>query len=143
MRGNLIGLDYSALDEYRKKLEALGGDATKQAFNDALKASQSYVAEQAAEAMKKHNDTGRVSESIVDNTDAEWTADSGQIPVGFSFKNGGLPSVFLMRGTKVYGQPHIKPDRKLYNAVYGKKTKEKVLELQRQALGKAIREAEL
>lgn len=49
--------------------------------------------------------------------------------VGFDITAGGtyngLPSIFLMYGTQLYGQPHIKPDRNLYNAVYGAATKKK------------------
>jgi hypothetical protein len=38
-----------------------------------------------------------------------------------------------MYGTKVHGQPHVQPDKKLYDAVYGSKNKRQVQKIQEEA----------
>ncbi len=139
MARNKLSVDFTGVDRYIERLQELGGESTKRAIEGALKASQAYVANSAAQAMKPHDKTGAVSRSIVRNAPVEWTGDTvAAIPVGFKISDGGLPSIFLMYGTKVHGQPHITPDRALYNAVYGAKVKHKVRELQRAAFDKVI-----
>ena len=139
MARNKLSVDFTGVDRYIERLQELGGESTKRAIEGALKASQAYVANSAAQAMKPHDKTGAVSRSIVRNAPVEWTGDTvAAIPVGFKISDGGLPSIFLMYGTKVHGQPHITPDRALYNAVYGAKVKRKVRELQRAAFDKVI-----
>ena len=71
--------------------------------------------------MAPHNDRGITAESIVTSPHIEWAGSVGSVDIGFDIPNGGLPSVFLM-----YGTPKMTPDRKLYNAVYGNKTKQLV-----------------
>lgn len=139
MARNKLSVDFTGVDRYIERLQELGGESTRRAIEGALKASQAYVANSAAQAMKPHDKTGAVSRSIVRNAPVEWTGDTvAAIPVGFKISDGGLPSIFLMYGTKVHGQPHITPDRALYNAVYGAKVKRKVRELQRAAFDKVI-----
>lgn len=139
MARNKLSVDFTGVDRYIERLQELGEESTKRAIEGALKASQAYVANSAAQAMKPHDKTGAVSRSIVRKAPVEWTGDTvAAIPVGFKISDGGLPSIFLMYGTKVHGQPHITPDRALYNAVYGAKVKRKVRELQRAAFDKVI-----
>ena len=139
MARNKLSVDFTGVDRYIERLQELGGESTRRAIEGALKASQAYVANSAAQAMKPHDKTGAVSRSIVRNAPVEWTGDTvAAIPVGFKISDGGLPSIFLMYGTKVHGQPHITPDRALYNAVYGAKVKRKVRELQHAAFDKVI-----
>ena len=59
---------------------------------------------------------------------------------GFKISDGGLASIFLMYGTKIHGQPHVSPDKKLYNAIFGATTKKKIQEIQAQAFFKMIDE---
>ena len=44
-----------------------------------------------------------------------------------------------MYGTKVYGQPHEAPDRALYNAVYGEKTKKEIRRIHEEVFDKVLR----
>ena len=138
MAKNKITVDFAGYDVIKKQLDALGGDATKRAIESALKASQQVVAENVNAAMQPHNKTGKVKKSIVTNSPVVWTGDTAEIGVGFSISGGGLPSIFLMYGTKLFGQPHITPDRNLYNAVYGAKVRKEIQSIQEQAFNKVL-----
>lgn len=138
MAKNKITIDFNGYDVIKKQLDALGGNATQQAVESALKASQQIVAEQVAAAISPHTETGETKRSIVTNSPVEWTGDAAQIAVGSDINGGGLPSIFLMYGTKLHGQPHIEPDRNLYNAVYGAQTRKKIMEIQEQAFNKVL-----
>ena len=140
-RKNKMTVDFSGLEIYQKKLESIGGEATKRAFTSALRASQNVVRQNVTSAMQKHNDSGDTSRAIIKNANVEWTGDVASIDVGFDIAGGGLASIFLMYGTKLHGQPHITPDRNLYNAVYGTKTKNDIKKIQEQAFQKVIERA--
>ena len=138
MAKNKITIDFDGYEVIKKQLDALGGNATTRAVESALKASQQVVAEQVAAEISPHTETGKTKQSIVTNSPVEWTGDAAQIGVGFDINGGGLPSIFLMYGTKLHGQPHIEPDRNLYNAVYGAQTRKKIMEIQEQAFYKVL-----
>ena len=138
MAKNKITVDFPGYDILKKQLDALGGDATKRAIESALKASQQVVAEQVSAAITPHTFTGKTKKSIVTNDPVEWTGDTASVGVGFNIRGGGLPSIFLMYGTTLHGQPHIKPDRNLYNAVYGTKTKQEIMKIQELAFDKVV-----
>lgn len=139
MGRNKLSVDFTGVEQYLKQLEQLSGEAPKRAIEGALKQSQQYVAQQAEAAMKPHRESGDTAKSIIKNAPVEWTGDTeAAIPAGFKISEGGLPSIFLMYGTEIHGQPHITPDRKLYNAVYGAATKRKVRELQEKAFDKVL-----
>lgn len=138
MAKNKITINFSGYDVIKKQLDTLGGDATKRAVESALKGSQQVVAEQVNAAMSAHDETGATKRSIVNNSPVEWTGDVAKIAVGFDISGGGLPSIFLMYGTKLHGQPHITPDRNLYNAVYGAQTRKRISEIQEQAFNKVL-----
>lgn len=140
-RKNEMTVDFSGLDIYKKKLNSIGGEATQRAFTSALRASQNVIRENVTAAMQKHNDSGGTSRAIIKDSDVGWTGDIASIDVGFDITGGGLASIFLMYGTKLHGQPHITPDRNLYNAVYGAKTRKEVLKIQEEAFQKVIERA--
>lgn len=138
MAKNKISIDFPGYELLKKQLDELGGSATTRAVESALKASQQVVAEKVSAAMTPHTMTGRTSKSIVHNSSVEWTGDTASVGVGFDISDGGLASIFLMYGTKLHGQPHIKPDRNLYNAVYGPQTRKEILQIQEQAFEKVL-----
>lgn len=135
---NRISLEFDGFDVLKKQLDELGGEATERAVTDALKASQSVIARNVESAMQTHNRSGAVSRSIINGSQPGWTGTTAEIGVGFKISDGGLPSIFLMYGTKLHGQPHVKPDRKLYNAVYGKQTIDQIHAIQREAFEKVL-----
>lgn len=137
---NKISLEFAGFSVLKRQLDMLGGDATKEAVNNALTASQQLIAEKTQAAMQPHRLTGKTAESIVDNSAYKpvWTGTTAEISVGFDISDGGLASIFLMYGTKLHGQPHIAPDRKLYDAVYGAATKREIQAIQRKEFEKVL-----
>jgi hypothetical protein len=141
MAKNKMSIQFDGLEVYRKQLEQLGGgQAVKRAFDEALEESQKLIAEKVTAAMSPHNNTGKVKRSIITHDPPEWTGDTGAVNVGFDIMGGGLPSIFLMYGTQLYGQPHIQPDRNLYNAVYGATVRKQIREIQEKAFSRVLNE---
>ena len=141
MAKNRISIDFDGFNVLKKQLDEIGGNATQRAVESALKASQQVIAEQVENAIEPHTLTGKTKKSIVSNSPVEWTGDTASVGVGFDISGGGLPSIFLMYGTTVHGQPHITPDMNLFNAIYGNATKKRVTEIQENAFFKVIEEA--
>lgn len=145
MARNKLTIDFRGIDEYQKKLEAIGGDATKRAFESAMKASQQVVKQSVTAAMQPHRETGETAGTVISDKPVEWTQSTAKIPVGFDigedkhWKDDRLSSVFVMYGTNVHGQPHVAPDRKLYDAVYGAAVRRKIRKLQEDAFKKVLR----
>ena len=139
-------VDFAQLDAYIRELEEIGGEAVERAVDSALKASQQVVKAAVTAAMQEHRDPGATSGTIISGKPPEWTGGTARIPVGFDIgetdrhkKDDRLASVFLMYGTKVHGQPHEAPDRKLYNAVYGAATRRRIRRIQEEAFSKVLR----
>lgn len=126
MAKNKIGLEFEGFKELMAKFDRLGGD-TEKTVEKMLKKSQEHVARKLKVDMMKHHRTGKTEGSIVDDNKVEWHGFAAETGIGFDLKNHGMPSIFLM-----YGTPRMKKDSKLYNDVYGKKTKNEIAELQKQ-----------
>lgn len=146
MAKNKMSVDFKGLDAYIRKLESIDETAVKRAFDSALLASEQVVKESVTAAMQEHNDTGHTASTIISGKQPEWTQSIGKAPVGFDIgntdhrqKDDRLASVFLMYGTKVYGQPHEAPDRNLYKAVYGAAVRRRVRKIQEEAFAKVLR----
>lgn len=146
MAKNKMSVDFKGLDNYIKRLESIDESAVKRAFDSALLASEQVVKESVTAAMQEHNDTGHTASTIISGKAPEWTQSIGKAPVGFDIgntdhrqKDDRLASVFLMYGTKVYGQPHEAPDRNLYKAVYGAAVRRRVRKIQEEAFAKVLR----
>lgn len=128
-----LELDFPMLDILQKKLETIGGDALDRAVETALQKSNAYISQQLEEAMAKHNRTGKAEGTLLKQTEVLKTGTEYSANTGFDISAGGLPSIFLMYGTTVHGQPHISPDVNLYNAIYGTATKKIIQEIQANA----------
>ena len=132
-----MSVDFAGVDVFLEQLKALGEGAAQKATENALKATQAYIAKQAEQAMKKHEPpigkygTNTTDKAIIKDYPVEWTQTTASIAVGFDLENGGMPSLYLMHGTELNGQPHIKEDAELYDAVYGSKTRREVHKLQK------------
>ena len=128
-----LGLDYSEFGLLTKQLQELDGDIRK-TTEEALKKSQRYVHQNLGREMQKHNRTYTTVRSLVKNPSVIWVGKTrAEIPVGFDISNGGLASIFLM-----YGTPKMDKDQALYNALFGKKTKEEIANIQRGVFFDAI-----
>lgn len=133
MAKNKLSLDFPAYDHLKKQLEKVGGNALQQAVDKALTDSEKYIDRQLKTAIQPHRRSGRTEKSLKDSNKPEWSGTQASIDVGFDISDGGLASIFLMYGTKMHGQPHVKPDKKLYDALYGSKTKKKIQQIQEEA----------
>ena len=129
-----LKLDFSGLDKMIEDMHKMGANV-KEVAESSLKKSRDYINKNLESAMTPHNRSGETMKSLKD-APVEWSGTVAKIPVGFDIKNGGLPSIFLMYGTKVYGTPRIKKDMKLYKAIYGKDTMAKIEEIMRGELQK-------
>lgn len=135
MAKNKLRLEFKGFEEYAARLDELGGDL-KATTEKALKESHALVTPKIKAAMTKHNRTGGTSRAILDKSAVVWDGAVASIDVGFDIQSGGMPSIFLM-----YGTPRVKPDRDLYNAIYGNKTKKEIKELQQEIFSAAIKKA--
>lgn len=133
MAKNKIGLQFEGFDELSAKLEKLGGDL-KATTEKALQDTHDFITPNLHADMAQHKRTGNTERSIVDNAKVQWAGTVASIDVGFDLTNGGMPSIYLM-----YGTPKMKPDKKLYNDIYGSKTKKDVAELQQKIFVDAIK----
>lgn len=139
MAKNKLTIDFKGFDVLKNQLEKLGGNV-KEATEEALKKSEKIVEQNLIEAMNPHNRTHDTEKSIIRNPPVEWTGETATVNVGFDLENGGMPSVYLMYGTTLHGQPHIAPDQKLYDAIYGAAVKKEIKKIQEQIFKKAIEE---
>lgn len=135
---NKMTVNFDGMQRLQRQLDELGGESTKRAIEGALKSSQQVVARKTDAAMQPHIRTGKTKASIIKDGQVEWTGDTASINVGFDLQNGGMPSIYLMHGTTLHGQPHIKPDKNLYDAVYGSATKKEVKKVQEEAFNKVL-----
>jgi hypothetical protein len=136
-RKNRLTIDFDGFDILQKQLIEMGGDA-KQAAEKALIESHKIVTQKVTAAMVKHRESGGTADAIIKAPSVEWTGDTASVDVGFDITGGGLASIFLMYGTQLHGQPHITPDRNLYNAVYGSQTRKEILAVQESEYRKMI-----
>ena len=125
-------LEFSGFEELSARLEELGGDL-KATTEQALQSTHGFITPKLQADMGRHRRTGKTAASIIKNTKVQWAGDVASIDVGFNLSNGGMPSIFLM-----YGTPRMRPDKKLYNDIYGSRTKKEVAELQEKTVMRAI-----
>lgn len=133
-------MQFDGMDAIIRQLEQLEVDV-RQTVTDALQEAGQLVTEQARAAIQPHYRTGKTEASLRENPTVEWTGTEAAVNVGFDINNGGLPSIFLMYGTKVHGTPRAKKDTKLYNAFYGAETQKKIEKIERDALNAAVEKA--
>lgn len=142
MGKNRITIDFKGFEEYAAKLDELGGsNALRQGVEAGLKASKQLVNKQLKQAIKKSNlpksgtySTGRTEKSISKDFSVVWEGDTAVIKIGFEFSKSGLTSIMLM-----YGTPKMPKVAGLWEAVYGNSTKNKMRQMQQEALDKVIK----
>ena len=123
-----FGLDLDGLEEFAKRLENINVSVQETA-EEALSETHAHVTRkvEAAVAGSKYNfqRTGKTKSTLQKKPNITWEGSTATVRVGFDISNGGLPSIFLM-----YGTPSITPDKTLYNAFYGGKTKKEIKDIQ-------------
>lgn len=133
-------LDFHEMEAMLKRFEKFGA-STKIPIENALKKSHSFVTKNLHEHMKKeylpahgeysHGDTEK---SIVEDETVYWIGDKAYIGVGFDMSKSKT-SIFLM-----YGTPRMKPNKKIYEDVWGRKTRRQIREIQEEAMWDALDE---
>lgn len=136
-------LEIEGFDHIIRRITELEGNA-KKVTEKALRETHSIVTAKAEKAMGNSYlpaggdySKGDTLRSLRRNAEIEWHGDIAQVPVGFDIDHNGLTSIFLM-----YGTPRMEPDRELYNAFYGNKTKQEVIQAQENAFYDEIRRLE-
>ena len=132
MAKNKIGLKFDDIEDMLKRLERVEGDI-KATTEAALKASKQAVAPGIQREIARHRRTGTTEATLDKDMSVKWEGTKGAIKIGFNIRKGGLPSIFLM-----YGTPRMKKDTKLYNSVYGAKTKKTIAAAQKEVFEKRI-----
>lgn len=121
---NKTRIEFDGFEEVIARLTKLDGDI-KGVTEKALRETHKVITHKAEEAIGPHKETGATEKSLKKNAEIKWVGGEASVETGFSIRNGGLPSIFLM-----YGTPRMKKDQNLYNAFFGNKTKKEVMELQ-------------
>lgn len=126
-------LKFTGMKEYMKRLNDMGKDIKKVSENALKESAETITREEIWEEIILHYVTGETEESLVEDQDVKWLGNTAEIGVGFSIRNGGLASIFLM-----YGTPTMKPDQALYNSIYGARTIRKMRKVQEEEFKKGI-----
>lgn len=134
MPRNRIGMSFAGFEEMAAEFDALGGEL-REVITECLETSHALVTLKLHADMARHYRTGKTERSILDDAQVEWSGTMASIDVGFSVRKGGLASIFLM-----YGTPRMKKDTKLYNDIYGKKTRDEIRALQEEIFRKKMDE---
>lgn len=139
MARNKIGLQFSGLEEMIERLEAAEADI-KTATEAALKASKQVVNQQLTRDTVNANfpaggkyATGALKKSIDKDFNVKWEGTTASLKIGYDFKKSGMASIFLMHGT-----PKMPKVQKLYDDIYGNRTKRQVAKVQEEAMEKVI-----
>lgn len=137
-RKNRTGIDFSALSDMVTQLNRLN-KSVDTAVENALLESKKYVTPIVQREMQKHNgSTGKTKAAIEKNNQVKNDGVGAHVDVGFDISKeintSGFPvSIFLM-----YGTPKQAPDKKLYNAIYGSKTRKEIAKIQEEEFLKVL-----
>ena len=130
---NKTRIEFDGFEEVIARLTKLDGDI-KGVTEKALRETHKIITKKAETAIAPHKETGATEKSLKRNAEIEWAGTLASVETGFSIRQGGLPSIFLM-----YGTPRMKKDQNLYNAFFGNKTRKEVMELQEKLFYDEIR----
>lgn len=127
-----MGIQIDGFDRILKELDRLEAD-TKEVAEKALKKTFDIVQKKTEIGMQKQNlpakgryDSGETRKAIIQRPEVSWSGDTASVDVGFDLKQDeGFVSIFLMHGT-----PKMKPNKKLYDTFYAKKTKDEIIQAQ-------------
>lgn len=121
---NKTRIEFEGFEEVVARLTKLNGDV-KGVTEKALKETHKVITQKAENAIAPHKETGATEKSLKRQANIEWAGTVASVETGFSIREGGLASIFLM-----YGTPRMRKDQNLYNAFFGNKTKKEIKEIQ-------------
>ena len=152
MGKNKFSLDFDDFLKLADQVDRLGDGYLKLATENALRKSTDYVNQEVENAMNKSKysftagqggSKGRARESLekVSQMPIKWEGTKAFAYIGVDLSEA-TEVIFLMNGTTLNGNPHIKADTKLKNAIKVKgKVKKKASEIQKEEFTKVIEEA--
>ena len=144
-----FGIQFKGFSEMIANYQKLGGD-TKRIVEECLEVVPEMVNPNLESDMARHRRTGRTVRSLSKDAQVIWSGTKAQIPVGFKYREGGFPSIFLMYGTarhapyNQYGRGNgtnkgMDADRKLYNDIYGAAIQRRIADKQEEIFTQAIK----
>lgn len=125
MSEKLVFMDAPNLKKWLTELDSLSKTGLDEAVKAGLLESKRLITQQLEAEMEKHYRTGVTIESLDTTQKVNVNGYEYYVSVGFHISQGGLASIFLMKGT-----PKQAPDVHLYDAVFGKETSRKVRKIQ-------------
>ncbi len=136
-----VELDTSGfMNSMMKQLQALDADI-KSVTEKALKETHAIITAKAEEAAQNSNlpaggkySTGKMLQSLYRDGKVVWTGTVAAVDVGFSIRNGGLPSLFM-----IYGTPKYMNNQKMYDAFKCKATLDEVRTVQEEIFYDEVR----
>ena len=132
------------------ELEAKGREL-KPAVNEALEESQKYIQQNLESAAEPYEHGGRkgwakgaMYKAIIRNPKIEWLGDEASVKVGFTGDNDKaafMHSIFIMYGVPAHGKFNkgFAKDAKVYNAIYGVKTRREIERIQKEVMEKHLK----
>ncbi|MCQ2978213.1 MAG: hypothetical protein MJ245_00245 [Clostridia bacterium] len=130
---NKTYIEFEGFEEVVARLTKLEGNV-KATTEKALKETHKIITAKAAEAIQPHKLTGLTEQSLKRQANIQWAGTLASVETGFSIRQGGLASIFLM-----YGTPRMKKDQKMYNAFWSKQTQDEVKRVQEEIFYEEIR----
>lgn len=128
-----FGLNFEGMNEAIKRLKNMGGNVTE-AAEEALKETYDYVTPNIEEELSKYKvRTGAMRDSFRNKERVQWFGFMAQIKAGFDYEISSH-AIYHM----ITGNPYMEPNKKLYNALYGAKTKKEVERIQREVFLRKI-----
>lgn len=126
-------LDFEGIDEALARLDDLGGNV-KKATEKALEATYDYVTPNINKELSKYKvRSGNMVSSFRKNEKVEWFGFMAQIKAGFDYDISNH-AIYHM----ITGNPYMQPNKKLYNALYGAKTKKEIQRIQKEIFVREI-----
>lgn len=143
-----FGIEFEGFEELSQELRDLEQDI-KPIAEQALIATHEYITPLIHEKMKANympakghymgaRATAKEDKQILDEPNITWNGDQGAVDIGFSLDNGITP-LYLIYGTA--GPTPTKPVKGLKAAIYGKKTKDEIAQIQENIFYEALKKA--
>lgn len=140
-----IAVEFAGFDAVLKKLAKLEAD-TKAITEEALQKSFDIVTAKAEAAIQPANlpaggkysrAHGGSADSLLRKMEVTWTGTEASTPVGFDLKHGGMPTVYMSRGT-----PRMRKVQQLYDAFFSDAVKAEIITAQKEVFYQALEKLE-
>mgnify|MGYP003295855945 CR=1 FL=1 len=146
-----MSIVFDGFEKLTAKLDAMGKDL-KPAVNEALEVTQQYIQQELEVAVqpyvrprkgRKGWAKGSMADAVIKNPMIEWQGSVATVKVGFSSQErlGFMHSIFVMYGVPRHGKFNkgYSKDTKIFNAIKGTKTKNRVKKLQQDTMEKYLK----